>query len=114
MSFEIVEAVITADDADWLDRFVRSLVEDRLVACGNVSGPIRSIYQWKGVVEEQTEYRATLHTRAALIPAIVERTNREHSYETPCVIAAPLITGNPDYFAWVIAETEQPTGTTNR
>lgn len=108
MSPELVELVMTADDPDWLAEFVGSLVADRLIACGNISGPIRSQYRWKGAIEDQTEYRATLHTRASLVPGIVARTKAEHSYEVPAVIAMPLIGGNEDYFAWVAAETDPP------
>lgn len=108
MSPEVVELIMTADDADWLGEFVGALVTDRMIACGNVSGPVRSRYRWEGKVEDQTEFRATLHTRASLVPDIVARIKAEHSYDVPAVIATPLIGGNDDYFAWVIAETDPP------
>ena len=47
MSTDICEVVITADDAEWLAAFTRSLVEDRLVACGHNIAAIRSIYRWR-------------------------------------------------------------------
>ena len=46
-----------------------------------------------------------LHTRASLVPAIVERTKTDHPYEVPCVIALPILGGNPDYLAWIEQET---------
>jgi periplasmic divalent cation tolerance protein len=49
-----------------------------------------------------------LHTRTDLVPAIVERTNQEHSYGV-CVIALPVVAGNPAYIDWVIAETNEAT-----
>ena len=78
----------------------------RLIASGNVSGPIRSHYWWRGVLEDQTEYRVTMHTRAELVSAIVDRTNRDHPYELPCVVATPITAGNPAYLAWVGEETK--------
>ncbi len=40
------------------------------------------------------------------VPAIVERTNRDHPYDVPCVIAVPIVGGNPAYIRWVIDQTE--------
>jgi periplasmic divalent cation tolerance protein len=39
------------------------------------------------------------------VPAIVDRTRREHPYEVPCVLALPVEASNPDYLEWVIEET---------
>ena len=102
------EVVITADDADWLAGFTRTLVEERLAACGQAVTTVRSIFRWNGVVHDEQEARVALHTRASLVPAVVERTRQLHPYDVPCVIALPLSGGNPDYLAWVVAETREP------
>jgi len=100
--------IITADDEDRLINFTRSLVEDRLAACGQHLGPIRSIYRWNGRIHDDREIRAAIHTRASLVPAIVDRANRQLCYEVPCVLALFVETGNPDYLAWVIEQTSEP------
>jgi periplasmic divalent cation tolerance protein len=105
MSEEYCEVIITADSAGWLVNFTRSLVADRLAACGQNITAIRSIYRWQGKIEEEREARVALHTRASLVPAIVEGTKAEHSYDVPCVIALPIKGGNPDYLAWIAQET---------
>ena len=102
---EFCEVVVTADDADWLAGFTRTLVEERLAACGHLVQPIRSIYRWSGAVQDETEARVALHTRAPLVDAIVTRTRELHRYEVPCVIALPLTGGNPAYLEWIAAET---------
>jgi periplasmic divalent cation tolerance protein len=102
---EFCEVVVTAADADWLAGFTRSLVEERLAACGHQLGPIRSIYRWEGTVHDEAEVRVALHTRRALLPEIVRRTAELHPYEVPCVIAMPLVGGNPAYFEWIAAAT---------
>jgi periplasmic divalent cation tolerance protein len=101
----IREVIITTDDEGWLISFTRSLVEDRLVACGQHIVPIRSIYRWEGSIHDDREVRVALHTRASLVPAIIDRVRREHPYQVPCVLALPVETGNPEYVAWVIEET---------
>jgi Uncharacterized protein involved in tolerance to divalent cations len=100
--------IITAADADWLAEFTRRLVADRLAACGHTVAVIRSIYRWEGSVHDEDEARVALHTRRALVPEIVARSSREHPYEVPCVIALPILDGNPDYLRWIIEETREP------
>jgi periplasmic divalent cation tolerance protein len=31
-----------------------------------------------------------------------------HGYDCPCVVALPIADGNPDYLAWIVAETRAP------
>jgi periplasmic divalent cation tolerance protein len=102
---EVCEVIITAPDAEWLAGFTRRLVEDRLCASGHNIAPIRSIYRWRGQIYDVTEARVALHTRASLVAEIIERTNKEHPYEVPCVVALPVVDGNPEYVSWVLAET---------
>jgi periplasmic divalent cation tolerance protein len=102
---EFCEVVITADDPDWLAGFTRTLVEEHLAACGHHVAPIRSVYRWQGAVHDESEARVTLHTRRSLVSAIVDRTKELHPYDVPCVIALPLVGGNPDYLRWIAEET---------
>ena len=108
MDEECCEVVITAADAEWLAGFTRRLVEDRLVACGHLTAPIRSVYRWDGAVHDEPEARVALHTRRSLVPEIVARTTADHEYQVPCVLALPVVDGNPEYLRWVVAETRTP------
>ena len=105
MDEEFCEVVVTAADADWLAGYTRTLVEERLAACGHTLSGIRSVYRWAGEVHDEAEARVALHTRRSLVAAIVERTAQLHPYDVPCVIALPLVGGNPAYLDWVAAET---------
>ncbi len=104
---DFCEVVVTAADADWLAGFTRTLVEERLAACGHVQPAIRSVYRWQGRVHDEPEARVGLHTRRSLVPAVVARTAELHPYDVPCVIALPLVGGNPGYLEWIAAETRE-------
>ena len=111
MSEEICEVIITAPEPTWLTDFVRQLVEDRLCAGSHTSAEVRSIYRWQGEVFDRSEARVALHTRLTLVPLIVDRANHEHPYEVPCVVAVPMVAGNPAYMQWVLDETTAPAET---
>lgn len=106
MATQVCEVVVTSDEPEWLASFTRTLVEERLCACGHCIAPIRSIYRWEGVIHDATEARVALHTRMDLVPTIVERTNESHSYQVPCVVVLPILDGNPAYIDWIRAQTE--------
>lgn len=101
MSDDVCEVAVTAPDADWLADFARRLIEDRLCASAHIS-PIRSLYRWQGEMNDKPEARVALHTRASLVPQIIERTLREHPYEVPGLVTLPIQDGSPAYIAWIL------------
>jgi periplasmic divalent cation tolerance protein len=105
---DCVEVVVTGPTMEWLATFTRGLVDDRLVACGHLLGPIRAIYRWDGAVHDEAQARVGLHTRASLVPAIVARADRDHPDHVPCVIAVPLVGGHGAYLQWIVDETTEP------
>ncbi|SDT70375.1 divalent-cation tolerance protein CutA [Actinoplanes derwentensis] len=107
MNDEVCEVIVTAPEAEWLVEFTRRLVIDRIAASGHNITPVRSIYRWQGEIYDKAEARVALHTRRSLVPQIIERANREHPYEVPCV-AAMTFDGNPAYVQWVLNETDAP------
>ena len=108
MEEDVCEIVVTGSDAEWLGGYTRRLVEERLVACGHQLAEIRSVYRWEGVVHDEAEARVALHTRRSLGPEVVARTAELRPYEVPCVIALPLVGGNPECLRWVVRETREP------
>ena len=104
MTEVICDVDITAPEAVWLARFTRSLVADRLAASGNLTTGIRSIYRWQGEIHDEAEARVTLHTRRSLVPAILERVDREHPYDVPGV-RVTVVDGSPAYTRWVLDST---------
>jgi periplasmic divalent cation tolerance protein len=92
-------------DRDSAERLGRSLIEQRVAACVNILSPCRSIYRWKGQVEEAEEYPLLIKTTRARYPALESAIRAGHPYELPEIIAAPLAAGLPAYLDWLDAET---------
>jgi periplasmic divalent cation tolerance protein len=91
---------ITAGDEMEARRIGRILVEEKLAACINYF-PIRSVYRWKGAIEEAEETGIIAKTRADLVDRLIERVKQVHSYEVPCVVSWIIEKGNPDYLDWI-------------
>ncbi|MFL6760230.1 divalent-cation tolerance protein CutA [Sphingomonas sp.] len=88
-------------DADEAERIGRAMVEERLAACINILGPIRSIYRWKGAVETSDEVAAIFKTTDDLGGLLVARITALHSYDVPCVTAWPIADILGAYADWV-------------
>jgi periplasmic divalent cation tolerance protein len=79
------------------------LVDEQLAACVNVLGEARSIYRWKGNVEEENEVLCLLKTTQARFEALRARLVSLHPYEVPEVIALPVAAAHPAYFDWLVS-----------
>ena len=80
---------------------VRDLIEDRLIACGNILPGMRSIYCWEGEVEEEEEVLVMLKTTDSMSSSVVSRIVDDHSYDTPEVIKLAVEDGSEPYLTWV-------------
>jgi len=89
------------------ERIAEALVGERLAACVNVVGPIRSIYRWDHAVQHDEEWLLIIKTRRKLLTALEQRVQALHSYQTPEVIALPITAGAQRYLNWLRAETDR-------
>ena len=94
--------VLFANDEE-AERIGRTAVEERLAACINILGPVRSIYRWQGEVESADEVAAILKTSLVQVDALMTRIAALHSYELPCIVTWPIDKVLGDYADWVEA-----------
>jgi periplasmic divalent cation tolerance protein len=83
----------------------RGLVERRLCACVNILPGMVSLYWWQGAIEGGEEAVMIIKTRASLIEALREAVRQSHPYTTPAFLVIPIEKVDPDYHAWLVAET---------
>jgi periplasmic divalent cation tolerance protein len=101
MSVISVYAVFaTAEEAE---RIGRHCVEERLAACANILGPVRSVYRWNGAVETADEVAAIFKTTEAEADELIEQIAALHSYDVPCIVSWPIEKILGPYADWVEA-----------
>ena len=95
---------MTAPGVDEAETVVRSLLDERLVACGNVLPGAVSLYRWQGEVHRDNEAVVILKTLRRLVPRVLERAQALHPYEVPELLVQEVVDGNPAYLQWVQEE----------
>ena len=77
------------------------LVERKLAACVQILPPITSIYIWKGEVQRENEILLVAKSTRAKFDDLEEAVRAIHSYETPEIIALPIVAGSQSYLSWL-------------
>ncbi len=101
---DVVILLSNFPDADAARKAVRTLVEGRLIACGNIIPGVESIYEWKGTLETSAEVLVVCKTTAESAASVQTRLRALHPYEVPEILQIPVSAGCPDYLAWVEAQ----------
>jgi periplasmic divalent cation tolerance protein len=89
------------------ERAGRMLLERRLCACVNILPGMVSFYWWQGAIERGDEAVMIIKTRMGLAEAVRAAVKDMHTYTTPAILVLPVENVDPDYHAWIIAETQE-------
>ena len=94
-------AIFTTIDSHERAREIASaLVERKLAACVQISN-IESVYEWQGVVQNDTEYRIMIKTTSERYDAAEAAIRELHSYELPAIYAFAAERVFAPYAEWV-------------
>ena len=102
---DVLQIVTTVGSREDAERIAKELVEKRLAACAQVSGPITSFYWWEEKLEQSQEWVCRIKTRRAHYTALEETIRDAHPYDVPEILATTVVAGNPRYLEWVAKET---------
>jgi periplasmic divalent cation tolerance protein len=105
MENDLCVVLVTVGKREEAERIGSALVEEKLAACCNLVGPIRSIYRWKGEICRDEETLLVLKTRREGFEKLRARVAGLHSYAVPEIIALPIVAGHAPYLDWVRDET---------
>jgi periplasmic divalent cation tolerance protein len=97
----VVSVYAVFANSDEAERIGQLMVEERLAACVNILGPVRSIYRWQGKIESAHEVAAIFKTHHWHADTLIERVAALHSHDIPCVVAWPIDKILRSYAEWV-------------
>ncbi len=98
---DYIQVSTTTETEHAAQEIAAALIEQRLAACVQVSGPVESVYRWLGKVQQSQEWLCTAITRASLFPQVVAAIRELHTYDCPEIVAVPIADGSAAYLTWL-------------
>ena len=98
---DVVTVLMTAPGAEVAETVVCGLLDERLVACGNVIPGAVSLYRWEGRVHRDEEVVVILKTLRRLVPRVLERAGELHPYDVPELLVQDVTDCSRAYLEWV-------------
>jgi periplasmic divalent cation tolerance protein len=99
-----IQVFTTTGKKEDAEKIATVLVEKRLAGCIQIVGPIVSTYWWEGNLETAGEWLCFIKSKKTLYDELEKAIKEVHPYETPEIIAVPIISGSKDYLGWLNSE----------
>jgi len=101
---EYIQVFTTTEKKEDAEKIAKVLIERRLAGCIQIVGPIVSTYWWKNNVEKAEEWLCFIKSKKTLYDELEKAIKEIHPYETPEIIAMPIVCGSKDYLEWLKSE----------
>jgi uncharacterized protein involved in tolerance to divalent cations len=102
---DYIVVFITASSEKEGEKIASALLKEKLAACVNMIGDIKSTFRWKGQISTEDEVLLIAKTKDILFESLKKRVLELHSYEVPEIIALPILAGFEKYLEWIKKET---------
>jgi len=83
------------------EKIAQTLLNERLIACANILGPVSSHFHWSGKIDSAEEFLMIMKSRVDLFGLLAKQVRALHSYEVPEILAVPIVDGSKAYFDWM-------------
>jgi periplasmic divalent cation tolerance protein len=101
MSDDAIVVFMTAANGEEATRLAEMLVGAHLAACVQVLPEIESVYRWQGKIERQSEVLLIAKTTRGKFDDLEREVRALHSYDTPEIVAVPIVIGSAPYLEWL-------------
>ena len=91
----------TCPDKEIAGKIARSLVEKKFAACVSVIPIEKSVYRWKGEIEEAAEFLLIIKTRERLYQRVEAHIKANHPHSVPEIIGIPVKKSDKIYETWL-------------
>lgn len=100
---DAIAVFLTAPNGEEATRLADLLVGAQLAACVQIFPEMESVYRWQGKIERQSEILLIVKTTAGKFADLEREVRALHSYETPEIVAVPIVAGSNPYLEWLTA-----------
>ena len=110
MSEVVSDAIVvfmTASNGEEAARLADMLVGAHLAACVQILPEMESVYRWEGKIERAAEILLLAKTTRSKFEELEREVRALHSYDTPEIIAVPVVAGSASYVDWLIKSTKK-------
>ena len=107
---ELIVVLMTAADEPEAARVAEMLVAKKLAACVQILPGMQSIYVWQGEVQREGEVLLLAKATRANFDELEREVRAIHSYETPEIVAVPMVAASPSYLRWLKESVSSQTG----
>lgn len=98
---DAIVVFMTAASGEEATRLADLLIGAHLAACVQILPEMESVYRWEGKIERQSEILLMAKTTIAKFAELEREVRALHSYDTPEIIAVPVIAGSSPYLSWL-------------
>ncbi len=102
MTHELIVVITTTEKQEDAEKIAKDLVKERVCACAQVFGPIKSWYWWKGKVESSIEWQIKLKTTSEKYEEVEKALKAIHPYDIPQIVALPVVDAFKAYSDWIV------------
>src|SRR6476620_8566080 len=102
-SSDAIAVLMTAASGEEAARLADMLVGAHLAACVQILPEMESVYRWQGKIERQAEILLLAKTTVDRFAELEREVRALHSYETPEIVAVPIVLSSTPYLYWLTA-----------
>jgi periplasmic divalent cation tolerance protein len=95
------------EDRQQAEKLTEILLQERLIACGQITGPVISSYWWNDSLTTSAEYILSMKTTATLFEQLEKIIRSIHPYDIPEIVAVPIAHISDDYWQWMQQELQK-------
>jgi periplasmic divalent cation tolerance protein len=107
MRVEAIQVVTTTAEKKHAETLAQAVLDKRLGACVQISGPIESRYWWNGRIEMASEWIVTIKTRRDLYKPLEKLLLELHPYDQPEIIATAVDDVSAGYLKWLAEQVKE-------
>jgi len=98
---ELKWVYITTGSLEEAESIGKALVQSKLAACVNIIDGMQSMYYWENALQTETETVLIAKTTRTMLPKLMEKVKKLHSYDCPCIISFTISEGNLPFLQWI-------------